>query len=103
VQCGNKTNAYKHIKHVCPLRRHNTPGEPMISATKIPNIREGPMLGHCAVLKRFHNAGYDPNDTLIVFYPSGLNSVNFAIYGTFLKLGYEVVVCYWDSSTGSYF
>jgi hypothetical protein len=75
----------------------------MISATKIPNIREGPMIGQCAVLKRFHNQGYDPEDTLIVYYPSGLNSICMPIHETFLKLGYTVCIMYWDSSSGSYF
>lgn len=100
--CGNNAKQYENIVRVTPLRRHKTPGEPMIPTDEIENIRDGPTLGVSAVLK-FHGQGLIPSQTLIVFYPSGVNALNYPILLQFISLGYDVSVMFYDSSSNQYF
>jgi len=100
--CGHNAKQYKHIMRVTPLRRHKTPGEPMIQKEEIENIRDGPAIGASAVLK-FHGNGMLPKETLIVFYPSGINALNYPILLKFIELGYDVAVMYFDSQQLEYF
>ena len=101
--CKHQAKTYKEIKYVTPLKRHNTPGEALINASRLSSFREGPMLGQCAVLKRFHSKGFHPDNTLIVLYPSGMNSLWGPIYSTLRDLGYDVCIMYYDATTHSYF
>jgi hypothetical protein len=93
---------YKNIIRVTPLRRHKTPGDPLIQTDEIDNVRNGPTIGVSAVLK-FHGNGLTPNETVIVFYPSGINSLNYPILLEFISLGYNVCVMFYDSATQQYF
>ena len=100
--CGHNAKQYEHIMRVTPLRRHRTPGDPMIQADEIENIRDGPKIGVSAVLK-FHGNGLVPSETLIVFYPSGINALNYPILLEFISLGYDVCVMFYDSQKDQYF
>jgi len=102
VSCGHHAKEYKNIVSVTPLRRHKTPGIPMIQKEEIENIRDGPIIGSSAVIK-FHGNGLVPKETLIIFYPSGINALNYPILLEFISLGYGVCVMYWDSMTSQYF
>lgn len=100
--CGHNAKQYTNIVRVTPLRRHKTPGEPMIQKDEIENIRDGPTVGVSAVLK-FHGNGLVPKETLIVFYPSGINALNYPILLEFISLGYDICVMFFDSSKSEYF
>lgn len=100
--CGHHAKGYKNIISVTPLRRHKTPGVPMIQKEEIENIRDGPIIGTSAVIK-FHGNGLVPKETLIVFYPSGINALNYPILLEFISLGYDVCVMFWDSVKSQYF
>lgn len=100
--CGNIAKQYVNIMSVTPLRRHKTPGIPMIQKEEIENIRDGPIIGVSAVLK-FHGNGLVPKETLIVFYPSGINALNYPILLEFMSLGYDICVMFYDSSDSQYF
>jgi hypothetical protein len=100
--CGHNTKGYRNIASVTPLRRHKTPGTPMIQKEEIENIRDGPIIGTSAVIK-FHGNGLIPKETLVVFYPSGINALNYPILLEFISLGYDVCVMYYDSLSSQYF
>lgn len=100
--CGHSANQYEHIVPLTPLRRHKTPGEPMIIKDSIENIRDGPTIGVTAVLK-FHGRGLPPDKTMIVFYPSGVNALNYPILLQLIELRYHICVMYFDSLSSQYF
>ena len=102
TSCGHNAKEYKHIVQLTPLRRHKTPGTPMIQSEGIQNVRDGPTIGVSAVIK-FHGNGLVPAETLIMFYPSGINALNYPILLEFISLGYSVCVMFWDSVTSQYF
>jgi hypothetical protein len=74
----------------------------MIQTDEIEDIRKGPTIGMSAVVK-FHGNGLPPNQTLIVFYPSGVNALNYPILLQFIALGYDVCVMFYDSHSEQYF
>jgi len=100
--CGQPAKKYEYIVQLTPLRRHKTPGEPMVIKDGIENIRDGPTIGVTAVLK-FHGRGLPPEQTMVVFYPSGINALNYPILLQLIELGYNVCVMYYDSHNNQYF
>lgn len=69
---------------------------------RMPINRHAPAIGQAAV-RSFCKDGFSPEDTLIVFYPSGLNSLCFPILQMFWDRGFHVMVMFWDSTTETYF